>query len=228
MSVEASPPAGGGDPVAIPAVMAGFSLRPPPPGRNPLPRGDFSRHCAGARRPLETAPMNRASAVSAPPTPAVRTLSLADEAATRRLAEALAARSRPRDVIALHGPLGAGKTAFARSFILALARRHGAPAPAEVPSPTFTLVQTYALGPVSVWHFDLYRLSAAEEAVEIGLDEALAEGICLIEWPDRLGRFLPAERLDLALAYDLPRGPAARAATLTGHGAWADRIADVA
>lgn len=156
----------------------------------------------------------------------VRTLDLPDEAATLRLGEILAGKAAKRDVVALYGPLGAGKTAFARGFIAALARRHGVEPPTEVPSPTFTLVQTYALGSVAVWHFDLYRISDADDAIELGLDDALAEGICLIEWPDRLGPRLPKDRLDLALAYGAT--DRARLAILTGHGAWAERIADVA
>jgi len=167
-----------------------------------------------------------AAATTASPPARVRTLALPDEAATLRLGEILAAKAAKRDVIALHGPLGAGKTAFARGFLRALARRHGVEPPGEVPSPTFTLVQTYALGPVAVWHFDLYRISDADDAIELGLDEALAEGICLIEWPDRLGSRLSRDRLDLALAYGAT--DRARIATLTGHGAWAERIADVA
>lgn len=163
--------------------------------------------------------------IAAPPAQA-RTLALPDEAATLRLGETLASRARARDVLALHGPLGAGKTAFARGFIASLARRHGVEPPLEVPSPTFTLVQTYALGPVAVWHFDLYRISDADDAIELGLDEALAEGISLIEWPDRLGARLPKDRLDLAFAYGPAEG--SRIATLTGHGRWAGRIADVA
>ncbi|MBL8704922.1 MAG: tRNA (adenosine(37)-N6)-threonylcarbamoyltransferase complex ATPase subunit type 1 TsaE [Rhodospirillales bacterium] len=170
--------------------------------------------------------MITAAATSASLPDTVRTLDLPDEAATLRLGEILAAKAMRRDVIALQGPLGAGKTAFARGFIAALARRHGVNPPSEVPSPTFTLVQTYALGPVAVWHFDLYRISDADDAIELGLDEALAEGICLIEWPDRLGQHLPKDRLDLALAYGATDG--ARVAILTGHGAWAERIADVA
>lgn len=170
--------------------------------------------------------MHSAAALT-PSSPAgLRRLDLADEAATLRLGEALATRIGPRDVIALQGPLGAGKTAFARGLLAALARRHGVAPPSEVPSPTFTLVQTYALGPVTVWHFDLYRIADADDAIELGLDEALAEGISLIEWPDRLGARLPRDRLDLALAYGAADG--ARVATLTGHGSWAKRIADVA
>jgi len=170
--------------------------------------------------------MNAAPAIAAPTE--TREIALADEAATARLADLVAGAARPRDVIALTGPLGVGKTAFARGFIAALARRRGAPPPPEVPSPTFTLVQTYALGGASVWHFDLYRLARPDDAVELGLDEALAEGISLIEWPERLGRLLPRDRLEIALAYDAEDRPQARRARLAGHGAWAGRIHDVA
>jgi tRNA threonylcarbamoyladenosine biosynthesis protein TsaE len=159
---------------------------------------------------------------------ASREVPLADEAATVRLAGRVAAAARVRDVIALSGPLGVGKTAFARGFLAALARRHGVAPPDEVPSPTFTLVQTYPLDGLTVWHFDLYRLARPDDAAELGLDEALADGISLIEWPDRLGRLLPRDRLEIALAYADPGRPQARLATLAGHGTWVPRIADVA
>src|SRR5262249_30619797 len=126
-----------------------------------------------------------------------RTVALADLAATGRLAAALAAHARVGDVIALSGGLGAGKTAFARAFIRA---RRGGDAVSEVPSPTFTLVQVYGLPDAPVWHFDLYRLKHPDEAYELGLEEALAEAITLIEWPERLGTLLPPARLDVTLA----------------------------
>lgn len=118
-----------------------------------------------------------------------------DEAATKRVAAALAARVRPGDVIALQGDLGAGKTTFARGFIGALTI-----ADEVVPSPTFTLVQTYASEAGDIWHFDLYRLKRAEEAYELGIEEAFGNGISLIEWPERLGGLLPRQRLDVTLA----------------------------
>jgi tRNA threonylcarbamoyladenosine biosynthesis protein TsaE len=151
-----------------------------------------------------------------------RTIALADLAATGRLAAALAAQARAGDVIALSGGLGAGKTAFARAFIHA---RRGGDAVSEVPSPTFTLVQVYDLPDAAVWHFDLYRIKHPEEAFELGLEEALAEAIALIEWPERLGRLLPPRRLDVALAPG--DTPDARRAVLTPHGGWAPRIADI-
>jgi len=146
------------------------------------------------------------------------TLTLADEAATGRLAAALAPLLRPGDVVALTGDLGAGKTVLARALIRTLT---GDP-DEEVPSPTFTLVQSYDSAAGTVWHFDLYRLSGADEMVELGWDESAAEGIALVEWPDRLGALLPAERLDIALE---AAADEARRATLTGHGAWAGRLA---
>ena len=137
---------------------------------------------------------------------------LPDDEATRRLAEQVAARARPRDAILLEGPLGAGKTTFARAFLRALA---GDPA-LEVPSPTFTLVQTYdtPLGPVH--HFDLWRLDGPAGLTELGWDDA-REGIVLVEWPDRLGPLLPADALILTLT--LPAGEG-REATLAG---WSGR-----
>ena len=147
---------------------------------------------------------------------------LPDEAATDRLAERLAPLARAGDVIALSGPLGAGKTRFARGFIAARARDARVPAPGEVPSPTFTLVQVYKLGEVPVWHFDLFRLTRPADVWELGLEEALAEGIALIEWPERIIGLLPADRLELRFEV----GPAgARRCHLTGHGRWSERLA---
>jgi tRNA threonylcarbamoyl adenosine modification protein YjeE len=145
---------------------------------------------------------------------------LADEKATAALAARLAALARRGDVIALSGELGAGKTSLARAFIRA---RGGDEA---VPSPTFTLVQTYDLPDGPVWHFDLYRLRAAAEAWELGIEDAFADGISLVEWPDRLGPLLPARRLMVALEFAAP--PGARKAMLDPGGDWAARLATVA
>jgi tRNA threonylcarbamoyladenosine biosynthesis protein TsaE len=144
-------------------------------------------------------------------------IDLPDEAATAALAKGLAAYARAGDVIALSGELGTGKTTFARAFIRA---RGGGDE--EVPSPTFTLVQVYDLpGPV-IWHFDLYRLEDAKEAWELGIEEAFAEGISLIEWPQRLGSLLPARRLDIHFAF--AEGSQARRATLSGSAEWQARL----
>jgi tRNA threonylcarbamoyladenosine biosynthesis protein TsaE len=147
-------------------------------------------------------------------------IDLPDLAATAGLAKALAARAVLRDVVALWGDLGSGKTTFARAFIQA---RPGGESVTEVPSPTFTLVQVYELPGAPVWHFDLYRLTTAEDAWELGIEEALSTGISLIEWPDRLGSLLPAERLDVELQAGAE--PTARKARLRGHGVWAKRLA---
>lgn len=148
---------------------------------------------------------------------------LDNEAATAVLARRLATQARRGDVLALRGDLGAGKSSFARAFIGALALPSGAAAGEEVPSPTFTLVQVYDRAPASVWHFDLYRLEDPEEAYELGIEEALAEGILLIEWPDRLGPLLPADRLEVALAFGATHD--ARVVDLRGGPSWQDRLA---
>ena len=123
-----------------------------------------------------------------------------DEAATIRAAQALAPILRQGDFIALEGDLGAGKSTFARALIRALPLADGGMNIAEeIPSPTYTLCQTYERAIGLVAHFDLYRLSAPEEALELGFEEALSEGLVLVEWPQRLGRLLPPKRLHLNL-----------------------------
>lgn len=149
---------------------------------------------------------------------------LPDLQATEDLGRRLAALARPGDVIALEGDLGAGKTSLARAFIRSLAAPPDAAESEEIPSPTFTLVQVYDRDPAPVWHFDLYRLERPEEIYELGLEEALAGAISLIEWPQRLGPLLPGERLDVELLF--AEGSDARRAVITGHGAWADRLSN--
>jgi tRNA threonylcarbamoyladenosine biosynthesis protein TsaE len=122
-------------------------------------------------------------------------IELQDEAATAALGARLAAVAKPRDVLLLYGDLGMGKTALARGFVTG-----AAPGTEEVPSPTFTLVQTYPSPRGTIWHFDLYRLKDPDEIWELGFEEALVDGILLIEWPDRLGSLAPRDRLDLTLA----------------------------
>jgi len=123
---------------------------------------------------------------------------LPDEAATERLGAALASRLRPRDVVALQGGLGVGKTTLARAILRAAS---GDPA-LIVPSPTFTLVEIYDT-PIGVfWHFDLYRLEEPEQVFELGWEEARADGMALVEWAERLGTLLPRERLTVTLAME--------------------------
>ena len=90
-----------------------------------------------------------------------------------------------------------------------------------MPSPTFTLVQTYDFPGLSVWHFDLYRLKSPEDAYELGIEDAFASAVSLIEWPERLGPLLPAERLDIALEFE---NGEKRRARISGTGAWAARL----
>jgi tRNA threonylcarbamoyladenosine biosynthesis protein TsaE len=143
------------------------------------------------------------------------TLTLADAAATERLGRALAPHLGAGDMLGLTGGLGAGKSHFARALIGARLAALGRSE--EIPSPTYTLVQTYDLGAVELWHADLYRLGGAGEIAELGLEEAFATAICLVEWADRLGRALPLRRLMLDLR--IPSGgEQRRLARLEAHG----------
>jgi tRNA threonylcarbamoyladenosine biosynthesis protein TsaE len=124
-------------------------------------------------------------------------LPLADETATEQLGATLAARLKPGDVVGLKGELGAGKTTLARAIL-----RAATDDPALiVPSPTFTLVEVYETPHGTYWHFDLYRLEAPEQVFELGWEEARADGIVLLEWPERLGPLLP-KHLSVTLEID--------------------------
>lgn len=115
---------------------------------------------------------------------------------TATLARKVARLLKLQDVIFLKGDLGTGKSIFARSLIQALCGTE-----TEVPSPTFTLVQTYETPSFTLWHFDLYRLEHTEEAYELGIEEAYVAGVSLIEWPERLGALLPKDYLEIELNY---------------------------
>lgn len=176
------------------------------------------RRCRGSFPPLQPA------AMAAPAPRSEFTRDLPDLAATRAFARELAPVLRRGDVVGLSGELGSGKTAFARALIEALAERFHCPRE-EVPSPTFTLVQTYDFPGLSVWHFDLYRIESPEEAAELGIEEAFASALSLIEWPERLGPYLPPGHLSIALEY---ADGEARRARITAPGAWAARLAPLA
>ncbi len=115
----------------------------------------------------------------------MRKFLLSTEADTKAFGQRLAQWARKGDVFALSGTLGMGKSVLARAFIKELT---GAK---EVPSPTFTLVQSYNAPQFKIYHFDLYRLKSAEEIFEIGVEEALYDGVSLIEWPEKMGSYLP-------------------------------------
>ena len=120
-------------------------------------------------------------------------IALPDLDATARLGAAIAARLRTGDCVALWGDLGAGKTTLARAVLQALGVTE------DVPSPTFTLVQSYdTLPPVA--HYDLYRLKSAREMQELGFDDALADGAVLVEWPERAPEALPIDALHIRLS----------------------------
>ncbi|OUD09714.1 tRNA (adenosine(37)-N6)-threonylcarbamoyltransferase complex ATPase subunit type 1 TsaE [Marivivens niveibacter] len=140
-------------------------------------------------------------------------ISLTTETDTVIFAQKIASILGAGETILLEGDIGAGKTAFSRAVIRA---RLGYEE--DVPSPTFTLVQTYEDDP-DIWHFDLYRLSHPDEAIELGIDEAFETAICLIEWPDRLGDLAPQDALVLKLSAGDPH-----TATLSGPDHWKPRL----
>ena len=142
-------------------------------------------------------------------------LTLRDPSVTERLAAQIAPVLTAGDTLLLEGDIGAGKTTFARALIRARIGRAE-----DVPSPTFTLVQTYDAGPVEIWHCDLYRLGAPEDVLELGLDEAFDSAICLVEWPDRLGSGAPAG----ALVCRFTAGDDGHLLCLHGPGDWPARL----
>src|SRR6185437_13876336 len=146
--------------------------------------------------------------------PATFSVALANETATAQLMADLALLTGPGDVITLSGDLGAGKTAAARAMIRYLADDDTM----EVPSPTFTLAQSYELPSLPLLHADLYRISDASELEEIGLSPLPEGTVALIEWPDRAGSTLPQDRIDIALSHRPALGSTARAAEITGYG----------
>lgn len=135
-------------------------------------------------------------------------------------ASKIASISGVGDMIALSGQLGVGKTVFARAFI-----RSRTGQDEEVPSPTFTLLQPYDCEPVAIYHFDLYRVNHPDEILELGFEDAMADGSVLVEWPDRLGPYLPHDRLDIEITQGSKTN--ARSLRLTGQGYWLARVADV-
>ena len=151
-------------------------------------------------------------------------LELPDLAATQHLGALLAYGLASGDVISLSGPLGAGKSALARAIIIS-----ANPNETDIPSPTFSLVQTYELADrTPLWHLDLYRIESPEAALQLGLEDAFVDAVCLIEWPDRLEKFLPKSALsvDLYQADDdgLDNVAGIRLAKITAPPHWVDRL----
>lgn len=147
-------------------------------------------------------------------------LDLPDPEATDCLGRRLAQHLRAGDVVLLEGPIGAGKSHLCRALIRASLDRDE-----DVPSPTFTLVQTYGADP-EIWHADLYRLGHPDEAVELGLEEAFDSAICLIEWPERLGSLQPDTALTLRFAQT--NDGDSRQISFYGSPDWAHRLKGLA
>lgn len=146
---------------------------------------------------------------------------LVDQNALELLASRLALLAKARDVITLEGPLGIGKTVFARAFIHSIASGYGYKRPL-VDSPTYTLVQVYDFPEIDVYHADLYRISSFDETAELGLEEAFDRAVTLIEWPDRMAGALPSQRLDLILSPG--RKSKGRVVRMSGAEKWHDRL----
>lgn len=140
---------------------------------------------------------------------------------TAALAVVLAAMLNPGDVLLLEGDIGAGKTHFARALIQSLLDT-----PEDVPSPTFTLVQTYETQVSEIWHADLYRLTDPSEVVELGLTDAFDESICLVEWPDRLAELAPVSAVTITFALGTEEGQRNLQFTWTDVG-WDKRMQDI-
>ena len=149
-------------------------------------------------------------------------IELADEPASEAFAARIASLAVVGDVIGLAGPLGIGKTVFARAFIRSLTATDE-----TVPSPTYTLMQFYDRGPVPIYHYDLYRIEADEEIDELGFDQALADGITLIEWPERVPRLGGANRLDLIFQEGDSAAPGHRRVAMMAGAAWRPRLEGV-
>ncbi len=127
-----------------------------------------------------------------------KTYRIKNEGEWAKIAKELSYTIKQGDVVTLLGTLGAGKTTFARYLMRELAGES-----IDVPSPTFTLVQEYELPNISIWHFDLYRLEEKEaDILELGWEEARRYGVALVEWPERLGKLLPKNHLEIKIDFD--------------------------
>jgi hypothetical protein len=148
-------------------------------------------------------------------------IDLPDLGSTERFAREIAERLGPNDLVTLTGDLGSGKTTFARALIRALK----ADPQLEVPSPTFTLLQVYDGGRFPIVHCDLYRINQPAELHELGWSEVGEGALVLVEWADRAGDALQADRIDIGMILEPEEGPEHRVAVITGYGTWAQRVA---
>ncbi len=142
--------------------------------------------------------------------------------ATSTIAVQLAAVLRPGDTLLLEGPIGAGKSHFARSAIQFMLSE-----PEDIPSPTYTLIQTYLSPRGEIWHADLYRMANPSEVYELGLWSAFEDAICLVEWPDRLGTEIPGNALTLNLATEETDGDTRTLRFSSGNPEWDYRLQEV-
>lgn len=146
------------------------------------------------------------------------TFDLADDAATRGFGARLSRHLKAGDTLCLTGDLGAGKTSLSRGLIQALCDDAG-----EVPSPTYTLLQTYSASDFEIWHFDLYRIKAPSEVWELGMEDAIYDGLTLIEWPSMMRDLLPEGTLDIDITF---KGEG-RQIALSMTPAWQERLNDL-
>src|ERR1700728_4990831 len=141
-------------------------------------------------------------------------VNLPNEHATARFAADIACALEPGDLVTLSGDLGAGKTTFARALIRYLAGDETV----DVPSPTFTFLQTYGLPRFSLVHADLYRVTGTADLAELGFDDLPDRAVVLLEWPDRAAGFLPPDRFDVSFALAPAPGDEGRTVRVTGYG----------
>ncbi|NVK19853.1 MAG: tRNA (adenosine(37)-N6)-threonylcarbamoyltransferase complex ATPase subunit type 1 TsaE [Methylocystaceae bacterium] len=147
-------------------------------------------------------------------------INIENQSQTELCAQRIAHISQPGDVIALYGDLGVGKSVFSRAFIRELTTDDE-----EVPSPTFTLVQIYEAEASEIYHFDMYRLESPDDALELGIEEAFSDGVSLIEWPSKLGNYLPWDCLNIEIAPGAD--DTSRVITLSSQGQWMSRLEEI-
>ena len=152
------------------------------------------------------------------------TAHLENQVQTEWWAQQIASVSIPGDILALTGPMGAGKTVFAGAFINTLAAERGVNK-FLVTSPTYNLVQIYELPELEIYHVDLYRLQDGEDLRELGLEEAYDHGISLIEWPDRMGDSIPNDCL--YVKFEQGHGSTERIVSFHGQSNWLDRLQSI-